>query len=308
MTTQSDADTAEFADPANRRRGRPGPYSSLVRVDLGGESHPGKVRPNNEDHFLVCRFGRFLEPVLTNLSPRAAPPRSEETGYGMAVADGVGGRAAGEEASRLAITSLVNLVLHTPDWILRPADGSLSDEVLRRAAERYDQVHEVLGLEAEAVPGLRGFGTTLTMAASLGRDLFLAHVGDSRAYLLRRGELRQLTRDHTVAEALAEAGLIDRADVAAHHMRHVLTQALGGHGQRVRADVSRVELEDGDRLLLCSDGLTDMVADVAVGETLGGDGTAQEVCRRLVDRALAAGGDDNVTAVVAVYHLPDEKG
>src|SRR5262245_24028772 len=116
MDTSSGVDTAEFAVPQHKGRDRPEPFSSLVRVELGGSSHPGKVRPNNEDHFLVSRFGRFLETVQTNLPAGTLPPRSEESGYGMVVADGVGGGAAGEEASRLAITSLVNLVLHTPDW------------------------------------------------------------------------------------------------------------------------------------------------------------------------------------------------
>jgi protein phosphatase len=160
------------------------------------------VRPNNEDHFLISRFGRFLETVQTNLPADTVPPRSEESGYGMVVADGMGGCAAGEEASRRAITSLVNLVLHTPDWILRLDEEPLPKEVLRRAAERYEQVNQTLAEEAQGDPGLSGFGTTMTMAWTLGRQLFVAHLGDSRAYLLRQGRLQQLTRDHTLVQEL----------------------------------------------------------------------------------------------------------
>src|SRR5262245_24487323 len=204
MSTPHDTDTAEFPAPITRGRDRGAPSSSLVRVDLGGASHRGKVRPNNEDHFLLARFGRYLETVRTNLPADAVPARAEEIGYAMVVADGMGGVAAGEEASRLAITSLVNLVLSTPDWILRPDEGPVTQEVLERASERYEQVNQALAGEAQEAPRLKGYGTTMTLAFSLGRDLFVAHVGDSRAYLLRQGRLRQLTRDHTHAQELVE--------------------------------------------------------------------------------------------------------
>lgn len=304
MNSPGDADTVEFAAARNKGREWPEPYSSLVRVDVCGLSHPGKVRPNNEDHFLIGRFGRFWETMQTNLPADAVPPRSEETGYGMVVADGMGGRAAGEEASRLAITALVNLFLHTPDWILRVENEALSDEVARRAAERYEEVNQALVREADDVPGLTGYGTTMTLAYSLGRELFVAHLGDSRAYLLSRGRLQQLTRDHTMAQALVDYRYIDRKQAATHRLRHVLTHALGDHGRQIQPDVTRVALADDDRLLLCTDGLTEMVGDEVIAETLAGGEPAEAVCRRLVDRALEAGGTDNVTAVVARYRLP----
>jgi protein phosphatase len=158
-----------------------------VQVDVAGLSHPGKVRPNNEDHFLVLRFGRFLEPLATNLPAGQAPPRREDAGYALAVADGLGGHAAGEGASKLALTTLVGLVLDTPDWFLRMDDPPAAEEVMRRATERYGRIDQALAAEAAEGLTLHGFGTTLTLAASLGRDLLLAHVGDSRAYLLRGG-------------------------------------------------------------------------------------------------------------------------
>jgi protein phosphatase len=216
----------------------------------------------------------------------------------------MGGSAAGEEASRLAIATLVTLVLRTPDWILRLDEAADQQEVMRRAAERYRQVNQALADHATADPSLRGFGTTMTMACSLGREMFVAHIGDSRAYLLRRGLLHQLTHDHTIAQALADRQAIDRREAATHRLRHMLTQALGDHGGEIHPDVARVVLEDGDRVLLCTDGLTEMVPAQAVGDMLASDVTAQAISELLVERALEAGGKDNVTAVVARYRLP----
>jgi serine/threonine protein phosphatase PrpC len=300
MHDSGEEDTAEFAVQPSEKRGHREPYSGAVQVDLYGLTHLGKVRPNNEDHFLICRFGRFLEPVQTSLPADAVPQRSEERGYGMVVADGIGGASAGEEASRLAISSLIDLVLRTPDWILRLDGNHLPEEVLRRASERYEQINLSLQEEARQIPSLSGFGTTMTMAWSLGSDLFLAHIGDSRAYLLSGG-LRQLTRDHTGVQQLVDQRLIDRRDAATHHLRHALTQCLGDHSRQARPDVTRLEIADNDRLLLCTDGLTDMVDLVTIAEILAGDEPAQVIAQRLVDKALSAGGKDNVTVVVARY-------
>jgi protein phosphatase len=236
-----------------------------VQVDVAGLSHPGQVRPNNEDHFLVLRFGRFLEPLGTNLPPGQVPSRFEDVGYVLAVADGMGGHAAGEEASRLALTTLVGLVLGTPDWFLRMGDPPAAEEVMRRAAERFGHIDQALAEEAVEGPRLHGRGTTLTLAASLGWDLLLAHVGDSRAYLLRGGALHRLTRDHTWVGELHRAGLISQAEAAAHHMRHFLTRHLGAN-KGGKPDVQRLALADGDCLLLCSDGLSELVGDAEIAE------------------------------------------
>lgn len=298
MPPPGEGNTGEFA-----ARDRPEQYSSLVQVELDGRSHPG-LRPDNEDHFLICRFGRFLETVQTNLPADTVPPPSKEIGYGMMVADGMGGSAAGEEASRRAITCLINLVLNTPDWILRLDEKPLPKEVLRRATERYERVNRTLTEAAQENPELRGFGTTMTMAFSLGRELFVTHIGDSRAYLLRQGRLRQLTRDHTFVQELVDQQIIDRKQVATHQLRHMLTQSLGDNGLDIQPDVTWIALEDNDCLLLCTDGLTEMVEDQGIGEIMGSGEAAQTICQRLVDRALEAGGKDNVTVVAARYRLP----
>jgi protein phosphatase len=297
------ADTQEFEAPPSPGRRPPEPLSSLLEVDVAGLSHSGKVRPNNEDHFLVVRFGRFLEPLGTNLPAGQVPSRFEDIGYGMAVADGMGGHAAGEEASKLAITTLVNLVLNTPDWFLRMDDPSSAEEVMRRAADRFGQIDHALAAEAVEDPRLHGFGTTMTLAASVARDLLIAHVGDSRAYLFRKGALHQLTRDHTLVSELYQAGMITPAQAATHHLRHALTRHLGAN-KGAKPDVQRLALVTGDCLLLCSDGLSEMVSNAEIAATLAGGGASEAMSQRLVDRALAAGGKDNVTVIVAQYRAP----
>src|SRR5262249_43771620 len=138
---------------------RPRLFSALVQVDVSGLSHAGKVRPNNEDHFYVARYGRFLETLATNVPELRKTSRMEETGYGALVADGMGGHVAGEVASKLAITTFLNLVLGTPDWIMRLDDEHLPHEIKRRAAERFGQVQAVMAEHALEDPKLQGLGT-----------------------------------------------------------------------------------------------------------------------------------------------------
>jgi protein phosphatase len=275
----------------------------LVLVDVAGLSHPGQVRPNNEDHFLVARFGRFMEPLVTNLPAGQVPSRFDEVGYGMAVADGMGGHAAGEEASRLAIQTLVNLVLATPDWVLRMDEPALAEEVMRRAAERFGLIDQALAQDAVENPTWHGFGTTMTLAVSFAQDLLIGHIGDSRAYLYRAGRLHQLTRDHTVVRELTEAGIITQAQAATHFLRHTLTRSLGAN-RGAKPDVQKLTLQNGDCLVLCSDGLSEMVHDEQIAGILAGGESSAALSQRLIDRALAAGGKDNVTVVLAQYRIP----
>ncbi|MGH9883629.1 MAG: PP2C family protein-serine/threonine phosphatase, partial [Pyrinomonadaceae bacterium] len=168
----------QLRDPKERHP--PEAFSSLVQVDVYGISHPGLVRPNNEDHFLVVRGGRTLEPVLGNLSSEMMSECFEEIFYGMVVADGLGGHAAGEVASSQAIRSLMSMALHTPDWILRPGKSE-ANEVMWRMADRFIRVNAVLLQEAAAHANLDGMSTTMTATVTMGRDLIVTHVGDSRA-------------------------------------------------------------------------------------------------------------------------------
>lgn len=278
--------------------------SALVYVDVAALTHAGRVRKNNEDQFLVGRTERDLEVLLTSMDDDHIPKHSRETGYGMIVADGMGGVAGGEVASRLAIKTLLDLVIQAPDWLMR-IDEDLAEELVRRATDRYRKADAAIRDHAQADPSLSKMGTTLTLAVSLGADLFVIHVGDSRAYLLRNGQLQQLTRDQTVVQSLLDAGVLTQQEAATHNMRHVLTQALGQHAGKLRIEVQRLKLEHEDCLLLCTDGLTEMISDTEISALLKAPGSAEEQCHFLVDKALEAGGKDNITVVVAHYSLPD---
>lgn len=304
MLNPDELDTDEFPLPFPDLD-LPRAASSSVRVDIAALSDRGKVRERNEDHYFVARCGRHATTVVTNVPQADLPSQTTETGYLMIVADGMGGHAGGEVASRLAIATLINIVLHVPDWILR-LDDEHAQKVMDRAVDRYRQVHEALQERARLDPRLKGMGTTMTAAYSLGNDLFIAQVGDSRAYRFRGGSLRLLTRDQTQAQMLADEGLISQQDVARHRFRHVLTSALGGSQSSVRVEVQRWELADGDCLLLCSDGLTDMVDDAGIAAVLGRESHSEPACRQLIERALANGGKDNVTTVLARYSIPQD--
>jgi len=303
MSEKLAADTVEMPTAVESQYLPPGGLSTLVNVEISAQSDRGSVRHNNEDHFLVARLDRTMRPLLTNLEPGALPEECTESVYGMLVADGMGGHSAGEVASETAIVSLVDQVLRTPDWIMRLND-ELAHQVLERMETRLEEVNEIVSDRALNEPGLEGMGTTITLAASLGMDAIIAHVGDSRAYLLRRGQLLQLTRDHTIAQTLVDLGAIDRETAARHQLRHVLTNVIGGKGDKLRVELHQLRLQDEDQLLLCTDGLSDMAKDEAIAAVLRDSGTAGDACQALIQLALAGGGKDNVTVTLARYRLP----
>jgi PPM family protein phosphatase len=275
----------------------------LVRIDVSALSHPGKVRANNEDQFFVTKLTRSFETMLSSLSPGDVPERAEELNYVMVIADGMGGHASGEVASRLAISALVSLVLDVPDWFFKVSEED-APEIERRARDLVQQVGSVLIEQGRQDSALRGMGTTLTATRSYERDLLIVHVGDSRAYLLRAGRLQRLTKDHTYAQMLVDSGQLLASDVARSGVRHILTNALGGSIDQVDVDVDFLRLEDGDRLLLCSDGLNDLVNDDTIAKTLNEARTSSEACAQLVQHALDTGGRDNITVIVAAYTIP----
>jgi protein phosphatase len=280
------------------------PYVPPVRVDSAGLSHTGKVREANEDHYLVARVGRSLDTLVTSLPEGEVPERFDETGFAMMVADGMGGAAAGEVASRVAISTLVNIFLDVPDWIMR-LNRANADKLMARAEEYFRKLDTTLAELVQADPALRGMGTTMTVGYSIGKNMFVSHVGDSRAYLFRDGKLEQLTRDHTHVQELVDAGSITREEAATHRLRHVLTNAIGGRDRSIDVDMLRVRLQDGDRMLLCTDGLTEVVPDTDIADVLGRSKAPEVVCRSLVDLALERGGPDNVTVVTARFAVED---
>ena len=273
-----------------------------VDVEFGALSHPGKVRTNNEDHYVILKLSRTMQPLYTNVPEKELPAPFEETGYGMVVADGMGGQAGGEVASRSAIQILLNLTKKAPNWILK-IDEDEAQEVMELSAKYYKKVDSELSDKAKSEPGLQGMGTTLTATYSIGETAFIMNVGDSRAYLFRDNKLYQLTRDQTVAQALADSGQITPDQVTSHPLRHVLTNAVGARGGNISVDIQQIQLRNEDRLLLCSDGLTDMIDDRGISETMARIQASADCCQELVNLALQNGGHDNVTVLIARYKL-----
>jgi PPM family protein phosphatase len=274
---------------------------TCLDADLGAVSHQGHVRENNEDSYLVMRFGRSLENVMTNVEEDLLEQNYFMNGYGILVADGIGGMAGGEVASRLALSKLIELIVETSDWTLALQHHQDVATVLERMTQRFLQIDSILRKEADNDHTLQGMGTTLTVAGALGSDLIIGHVGDSRAYLLHGDNLKQLTTDHTLAQALIDAGVANRDDPASRSMRRVLTAAVGSLGEQVDPQVQRFKLSAGDKLLLCTDGLTEMVEDATIAQVLREAKSAQTACQDLVDLSLAGGGTDNVTVVLAHF-------
>jgi protein phosphatase len=277
--------------------------SSRVVVDLAAVSDRGLVREDNQDHYLVMRFRRSMERLLTNLLADQVPAQADEVGYGLVVADGMGGPTGGEVASRMAITTLVNLALHEPDWVF----GSSPEDTRRRVqrmAKRWERVQEAIRARGEREPALGQMGTTMIAAVSLGSRLVIGHVGDSRLYLFHGGLLHQLTRDHTHVQTMVDLGELTPEEAAAHPRRDRLTRAFSATGDAYRGDFQQSTLADGDQLLLCTDGLTDMVANETIASVLSRAASADEACQLLLQEALKNGGVDNVTIALARYGIP----
>lgn len=230
-----------------------------MRYLWGAATHKGMVRQNNEDSLYPETSGESNGPAT------------------LVVADGMGGHVAGEVASRLAVNAAASNMLLPSDRVAA-GNRAIREEVARE-------------------PDLEGMGTTMTLV-SLGEDgsATFAHVGDSRAYLYRAGELRQLTEDHTIAAEYVAQGEISAEEAASHPQRHILTRTLG-LSRFVNIDEIQIALEPEDRILLCSDGLNEMVSDDAIAAAMDG-GTVDDVAWKLIEMANEAGGVDNITVIV----------
>ncbi len=297
---QDDQNVSDETDPAEAETVNLG-RSSLLAADLqlsfAGTTHVGLVRRNNEDQYLIVHVRKSLEILESSLVSTDLPFLPDQEGYVLLVADGIGGRAGGERASTLVVQEAAHYMLGAAKWFfhLDDPDEHVRLRLLRDALNRIDrQIIEA----GEEDPTLAGMGTTLTAASIIGNGVFIVHVGDSRAYLLHDGELEQLTTDHTISQDLVNYGLISPEQAKTHKLHNVLTNALGGK-PGVAADFIKVRLAAGDRLLLCTDGLSELVADARIAEILRLKPHPQDACQALLDAALSAGGLDNITIVVA---------
>jgi serine/threonine protein phosphatase PrpC len=308
---QIDSQELETADyPAAPREAKQsparffGPAQPPVEVEFGAVTHPGKVRPNNEDHYLVQRHRRTLSVITTNLPPEYhTTDHVHEDAYSMAVADGMGGMAFGELASAMALRTAMDLILSAIKWSVKLNESEIR-ELKERIGAYFDLIDQTLIDQGWLQPRAAGMATTLTGAYSVGPEVFIAHAGDSRAYVFGGGTLKRLTHDHTLAQELADFGAIRPEEVATHRLRNTLTNYLGGPREGVSPDVVHVRLADGDSLMLCTDGLSDLVTDDEIARVMGRFPIPQDACQALVDLALERGGKDNVTVVIGKYTFP----
>lgn len=275
------------------------PAAGSLTVDTFGLTDTGKVRPANEDNFLVAELSKALCVKQSSLKAPVTQ-HGQDRGHLFLVADGMGGHAAGERASALAVQSIEEFVLNTLQWFfdLRGPDG---DSVVAEFQEALRRTDARVIDESVRNPELRGMGTTLTAAYQHGTALFLVHVGDSRGYLWRGGKLRQITRDHTLVAEWQRHGILSAEEAENHRMRHVIVNVVGGRESGVKVEAHKVDLEAGDTVLLCTDGLTEMLSDVQIAAILGAEPSPQAACERLIAEANAQGGRDNVTAVIARF-------
>ena len=279
---------------------RPSAQTPLPALALrvAGRSESGQ-RPNNEDRFLAVRVERTTTPVATNISAADLKFVPSQTRWGLAVADGMGGHAAGEIASTIALSRALEFSQQGSPWYVSIGEAEVR-EIMSRLDSIFASVDRAVSEQGALHAECEGMGTTLTAAAAAGDCLFVVHAGDSRIYLLRKGGLTRLTRDHTMAQELVDAGMLDASDIKAHPSHHVLTQVIGRGDADF--DLRLVRLQQNDRVLLTTDGLTDVVSDEEI-ERLARSGDSETCCNALVDRALASGASDNVTLLVADVEL-----
>lgn len=264
-----------------------------------GLTDAGRVRTANQDQFLIGTLLKALQVHQTSL-PRPKVQHGRDRSDLFVIADGMGGHAGGEQASALAIDSVEAFVLESFKWFAQ-LRGKEEDKVLADFKSAVGQANAQVFAEAAEHPELRGMATTLTLAYSLNDVLFVAHVGDSRCYLCRRGVLYRLTCDHTLVEDMVRAGALTAEEAESHRWRHVVTNAVGGDSVQVKVEVHKVHLEAEDVVLLCSDGLTNMVPDEEIACILQAEADPERAGRQLVARANEAGGKDNITVVIARY-------
>ena len=264
--------------------------------DIFGASDIGKQRTENQDHFLVADLRRQLKVRQTDV-----PQTQQELLFGcqegnlLVVADGMGGHEDGEVASRTAVESAAHYVLDMMHWFLKLSPGDEQD-FEDELADCLKAIQRKIWAGGDSTN--RRMGTTVTMAYLLWPRMFVVHAGDSRCYLQRSGTLRLLTTDHTIAQQLIDSGTMMCDEACLAKWRHVLWNCVGGSDRQVRPEVVRADLEEGDVVLLCSDGLTSMIDDAEIAAIITAAATSQAATQQLIEAANRAGGNDNISAIV----------
>jgi serine/threonine protein phosphatase PrpC len=269
-----------------------------ARVDVAGATDVGKARQKNEDQYLIAGLRRVVEIEATSI------PIEDRRGFTrgasallLLVADGVGGGKGGEEASRWTIDTIARYVAGS-SLLFSNLDKEAQRALLQDLTLSVQWSHAAVRNQAAGRTSLEGMATTLTMVLVLWPRAYVVQIGDSRCYHLRAPTLTQVTRDQTIAQEMVDRGVIPPDAAERSPLSHVLSHAVGNKESDIWPAISSLDLEVGDTLLLCTDGLTKHVADAQIAELMVKAQSAKEVCSSLIDAALRDGGSDNVTVVV----------
>jgi protein phosphatase len=269
--------------------------AKAIHVSLFAMSDMGRVRKNNEDNSVVCNLSTGEVGVTPSLREHDLGP----LGSLFMVADGMGGEASGEVASQLAAVTVPKRLYDNLKSL-----GTVSEAnfvILLREAIEY--ANQIIFQKALANPAYRGMGTTTTASALFGQHLFVGQVGDSRCYLIRNKQITQLTRDQTFLNYLKDIGAELPADPEKDSRKSILTQAVGS-SETLDVKVTYIRVNQGDRILICSDGLYNMVPEADLLENAGrGDGLSDN-CKALIEKANSHGGTDNITVILAQFSGP----
>lgn len=266
-------------------------------IDYAAITHPGKVRKNNEDAYLLSALDGE-EPIING---PARPLKVGDPGLLVAVADGMGGAAAGEVASREGLAAVALFLFG--HWGRLPSAKARELDLLKALETAVEKASDAVLRYSDDDRTARGMGSTLTAVIIWNGCAFLAQIGDSRAYLLRQGVLHQVTEDQTLVNDLVAQGSLTREQARTHPQRNMITQALGSP-QPLRVVLSRLALRRGDRLLCCSDGLHGEVSDARIQEVLGQGLSPRRSLELLLEAALEHGARDNVTGVLLTLNDP----
>jgi serine/threonine protein phosphatase PrpC len=273
-----------------------------VQISVFGKTDVGRTRDHNEDTFLVADLSRRVASLHPEVREHEVGPR----GSLFMVADGMGGAAAGEVASRMAADLVFGHM--TTVW---PEDPEISaNRFAYRMREAVELANNRIHSHAKEHPEVRGMGTTATVAGVFGTGLYLAQVGDSRAYLVRDAVATQITKDQSLMQRLVEAGELTEEEAEQSERRNIILQALGPD-PRVKVDLTFQELRRGDVLVLCSDGLSGQVKKEEIATVMSSTQDLVEACAKLIEAANERGGPDNITAVAARFGgagLPEPDG
>ena len=260
--------------------------SKALRVRLCASTDVGRERAHNEDNYLVADLG----------AAERTPEKQTHTftiterGLLLAVCDGMGGAAAGEVASQMAVDTLY-------ECMRAPQTAPSREELARHLIQTVEEAGSRIFNQATANRDMRGMGTTVTAAVFRDENVFLAQVGDSRAYLVRAGVVTQVTRDQSLVNKLIEAGQLTEEEAESYEHTNIILQALGT-SDRVEVDLTHADIRPGDLLMLCSDGLSGMLKKDGLEAILLGDTDPEVLCTKLIAGANAAGGSDNITVIV----------